>query len=370
MIDKIIKSAAKNMKFHFDEISSNIHHNGEKGSIREDIVTDFLKKYIPDKYNIGTGIIIDSDGSQSKQQDIIIYDSFTSPLFLNSKSTIMVPIENVYATIEVKSTLNKIELEKSVNNIKSVRNLSKVTLKTQSTPSIGILFAYRADTSVESLLDNLVEFNSELSANERLSYICILDKGLIINISKLNLQERVIIPNENTTSAIMHGNSEENLMMFYLFLMQHLNNYKLSPPDLMKYAEKSDMLNLEATIPKEHIPKNMNYNFEGVNINVGKIISVSKELREFNESKQKVNFEEFKEFYSERIEKLVKLIKDINSGEFQNINFFNEKYSINQLKNIANICKDLKSGRPLNQEKRDQYENFFNEAYKSYKEKI
>lgn len=139
MIMKSIQTAAKKMMIDFEELTSNIHHNGEKGTSREELVVKYLKDYIPDKYNIGRGTIIDSFGIQSRQQDIIICDSFSSPILLNMESTKMIPIESVYSTVEVKSSLNKTELSKSILNVKSVRSLSKCPVFPIYSPTIGIV---------------------------------------------------------------------------------------------------------------------------------------------------------------------------------------------------------------------------------------
>ena len=55
-------------------------HNGLKGEGNESIIRELIKKFIPNKYGVGTGIVIDKDGNHSKQCDIIIYAyPFVSP---------------------------------------------------------------------------------------------------------------------------------------------------------------------------------------------------------------------------------------------------------------------------------------------------
>jgi len=55
------------MKIDFEE-SSRINHALLKGQHREKIVIkQYLEKYLPLKYGISSGIVIDSHGHQSKQ---------------------------------------------------------------------------------------------------------------------------------------------------------------------------------------------------------------------------------------------------------------------------------------------------------------
>jgi hypothetical protein len=56
---------------------------------------------------------------------IIISDATKSPIFFQDASRRILPVECVYAVIEVKSMLNSDELQKVFNNMKSVRRLQK-----------------------------------------------------------------------------------------------------------------------------------------------------------------------------------------------------------------------------------------------------
>ena len=67
-----LEDVAKKLKIDFEGITKQIQHNGVKGSAREDLLKDYLKKLLPEKYSISSGIIIDNNQKQSKQQDFII----------------------------------------------------------------------------------------------------------------------------------------------------------------------------------------------------------------------------------------------------------------------------------------------------------
>jgi hypothetical protein len=113
------------MRTDFDEIRNTIRHPGEKGRSFENIVRAFLEKYLPKSLDISTGFIIDSNGNQSKQMDIIISDATKTPIFFQDESMRVLPVECVYSVIEVKALLTSEELQKVFDNMKSVRRLEK-----------------------------------------------------------------------------------------------------------------------------------------------------------------------------------------------------------------------------------------------------
>ena len=77
---------------------------GEMGACREEILRNYKRQFLPEKFKVGRWFIIDSDGNQSRQQDFIIYDAFNSPKAQNMDTIQVLPIESVFCTIEVKST--------------------------------------------------------------------------------------------------------------------------------------------------------------------------------------------------------------------------------------------------------------------------
>lgn len=94
-----------------------LKHNLTKGQLREVFVKNFIKHFLPGYLDIGNGIIINNQGDESKENDIIIYDNRMLPPFLLSvESTNIFPIESVVATIEVKSLLKKPALMKTEEN--------------------------------------------------------------------------------------------------------------------------------------------------------------------------------------------------------------------------------------------------------------
>lgn len=83
-----------------------VEHRGVMGLLRESLIESFLEPLLVPPYRAGTGVIVDSVGSQSGQCDLIIWDdSISRPLYTARGAGIYL-IESVVAVVEVKSRLD------------------------------------------------------------------------------------------------------------------------------------------------------------------------------------------------------------------------------------------------------------------------
>ena len=84
---------------------SSLEHGGVKGLLREALLDAVLRPMLPTPYKAGTGVIVDVQGRQSGQCDLIIWDdSILAPLYMAGNAGLF-PIEAVVAVVEVKSKL-------------------------------------------------------------------------------------------------------------------------------------------------------------------------------------------------------------------------------------------------------------------------
>ena len=100
-----------------------IYHPTAKGDESELNWIGLLREYLPERYRIDSGFVIDHNGNISDQIDIIIYDRHYTPLIFKGEKVIYIPIEGVYAIFEVKQNCNKRNCMYAVNKLKSVKNL-------------------------------------------------------------------------------------------------------------------------------------------------------------------------------------------------------------------------------------------------------
>ena len=371
MLKKSIHAAAKKMQIDFAEVTEHINHMGERGGSREEILLKYLEDYIPIKYEMNNGVIIDATGEQSRQQDIIIYDSFNSPVLLNMQSTKMVPIESVFSVIEVKSSLNKAEINKCVNNILSVKSLVKDSLDGINSPTAGFVFAFTSSTTLETLLDNLVEKNKEVEENKQISALCVLDKGLIVNVSKKGLKDITLLPNEDTTPAIIKNTPENNLMLFYLLLMQYLNQSSVSVPNLLKYASAGELLNIEYSIPKKHIPLDSYYEINEGRIDLDTVNSMMKDsdlLKKIQDGK--ANSEDLMLYFSRQIENIISHGENFVGSPQHAMDFMGKIYLFSDIKKATVIFNKLNNEEKVDKQDIDFYTKFSDDMYTQYQSQI
>jgi hypothetical protein len=123
---KLIKTYAsmivQNLLNKIDSLSS-LDHNLTKGELRELFVSDVLSSFLTKQFDVGSGIIVNQKEEQSSQIDIIIYDNRIVPPFIKEQHIGVYPAESVLGVLEIKSNLTYLEIEKTENNYKHLREI-------------------------------------------------------------------------------------------------------------------------------------------------------------------------------------------------------------------------------------------------------
>lgn len=120
IIDDIIDAKEKSSKLHS---AGDIRASGDEV---EDLIREKISLFLPERYLVRQGHIVNSEGKVSQQFDIIIFDRLSTPKFFESRNkTVFYPIESVLAVGEIKKTLRSNDL---IDFGKKIKNL-KVDLK-------------------------------------------------------------------------------------------------------------------------------------------------------------------------------------------------------------------------------------------------
>src|SRR4029077_9173682 len=123
-LESILRKAARRMRTDLKERL--ISHGGELGSSREEVLRDFLRSYLPTKFDISTGFAFDSIGTISKQLDIVIADGSNCPRFENAGKKRFFPCESIVAVGQVKSRLGSVkEFHNALENLVSAKALDR-----------------------------------------------------------------------------------------------------------------------------------------------------------------------------------------------------------------------------------------------------
>jgi len=206
------------------EVSGKIRHKGEKGRQREDGLKQFLRDHLPEAYGIATGEIFPCIGDRvSPQCDIIIFDRLRMPILGKNNAVQQVPLEAVYAVIEVKSELNSSALSDMRKKIKAIREMPKssTSLSTAQAP-LFFLFGYKFRTKEETCTN----FVNDNAINEDLT-VTALDSGLTIWLE--GHQKPIWL----VTSVHEEGHYE-TLVLFLVCLLEGLNNIELGSSNFFK----------------------------------------------------------------------------------------------------------------------------------------
>lgn len=255
------KAAAKHMLIDFDATGP-IPHNPTKGSAREAVVIkEFLAPYLPPRFSISSGLIVDLENNASRQQDIMIYDVVNSPVLKDLNSDKLLFPESVLATMEVKSSLTYDELNDIVKKSASVWGLKRSRFRRSFVAASGVMFlqdsppplcmgfCFEAKMALTDLVQRLRIQRAEVELGHALSMVCVLrdrenQAGVIVNVSPDDVRKMETIPSEASKMAIIKCESPgDALLHMYLILMEHLQRSSLSSPgpDLITYAYASGL---------------------------------------------------------------------------------------------------------------------------------
>lgn len=105
-----------------------VSHDGIRGGVTENHWVGVLRDYLPKRYAVDSGIVIDSEGHVSDQIDIVIYDPQYTPVLLTMEPHRYIPAEAVYAILEAKPLINKQLLEYAGAKAESVRRLKRTSV--------------------------------------------------------------------------------------------------------------------------------------------------------------------------------------------------------------------------------------------------
>lgn len=240
---------AQEMRATFKTLGS-ISHGPTKGLCQESEWILWLRRYLPQRYSVGTGFIVDSKGEQSAQQDIIIFDRQYSPLFMVHPDVQYIPAEAVYAVIEVKTNLSKPELLDAAEKISSVKSLYRAPAQDvvhaggvfppqQRGRILGFVASYSTVWKGHGIWGNLEKILTVTS--DQIDGGCVLDKGAF---SAFYSPKRAII--QHTTSA------NDALIGFLGLMTEEIKKLGTTPPwDLAEYS--SVLLKLRAPVFKQAV---------------------------------------------------------------------------------------------------------------------
>lgn len=98
-----------------------IGHPGSIGDGTELHWRELLDEFLPKRYQVSEGFVVDSAGKRSDQIDVIVHDRTFSPLLWEHGGHMYVPAESVYAVFEVKQDHTLEDIKAAGEKAESVR---------------------------------------------------------------------------------------------------------------------------------------------------------------------------------------------------------------------------------------------------------
>lgn len=164
-------------------------HPVAKGDVAEDIWRNTLRRYLPSRYSIESGFVIDSKNNTSQQIDCIIYDNVFTPTFWGEHGYVYIPAEAVYAVFEIKQKADKQNIEYASEKISSVRGLFRTSAfytgdgeKRPPKPLfriVGGLIAREFSIKHKRIMDVLYEIRNAPDENANIDVILTAKDGYI-----------------------------------------------------------------------------------------------------------------------------------------------------------------------------------------------
>jgi hypothetical protein len=102
-------------------------HPGEKGDASENAWRAQIENFLPKRYAVSTGFVIDSRHERSEQIDVLIHDRHFCPAVFEQDGKLYVPAESVFAALEIKQELSAGTIDYTAGKLESVRRLHRTS---------------------------------------------------------------------------------------------------------------------------------------------------------------------------------------------------------------------------------------------------
>lgn len=188
------------------------------GAAKEHPARKQLDKLMPGGVSVGSGIVIDSFGGKSRQQDIVIYENLAPVFTVNDypESTYF-PVEGVIAAGEIKSTVSGKELNDIFSKCHSVKSLKRRAVATPNGLLPGRLAVshrnYGSTVAFDCLEDT--QFDQNKNSLDQIYYFALCE-GIALS-EDVVLQKIINNANHSSRSNAINMISSLNSGAYYPF---------------------------------------------------------------------------------------------------------------------------------------------------------
>jgi hypothetical protein len=196
-----------------------------------------LEDYLPARYQVAKAFVLDHEGSESEQIDVVVFDRQYSPFLFNQDGAKYVPAESVYAVFEAKQEMSKDHIEYAGEKAASVRKLKRTSesivhaggrIKKPKAPFRILAGILCLESSWSPPLGRpLVNSLSRLPKDARLDLGCTINHGAF----------EVLYENSRTVQ-LERSEANTALIFFFLRLLERLQQLGTAPAiNLRQYGK-------------------------------------------------------------------------------------------------------------------------------------
>ncbi|MFJ8519438.1 DUF6602 domain-containing protein [Lysinibacillus xylanilyticus] len=226
-----------------------LSHNGEKGKEAEEIIKNFLKKYLPKNTSITTGFVQTELGI-SNQSDILLYDEVNYAPLYSGYANKIITFESLKANIECTTYLDSKKVQQDntkCGNLKRLYNNDEKIQHRLLKKPFSILFAFKSKGNIKSILDGLEEKHVDMIfvADGQLYY-------LVEDEETKELKYTNNVVNQSMVGKTIHGyeytERHRAFAFFYSRLVDLLNGQFSKPAEyslIQRYSQSSVYIDFE-----------------------------------------------------------------------------------------------------------------------------
>ncbi|MBE2320403.1 hypothetical protein DVA67_030855 [Solirubrobacter sp. CPCC 204708] len=152
IVERYWAGVLQRLRAEVEVLSELVRHAGERGRANELALARILEAFLPSRWQVGSGLLIDSHGRYSAQMDIVIQERSDEPAIFAQATELLYPVETVVASIEVKTTLSTPDVTKDFREKKA--KLAELEPVTGTRPLFALL-AYDCEPSPKTLAGHL-----------------------------------------------------------------------------------------------------------------------------------------------------------------------------------------------------------------------
>lgn len=260
-MNEFFKKVSRQFDIKFDEFSKSVAHPPKSGEAREEALKKILEKYLPQRVGIDSGFVIDTQGRESKQIDIVIYDK-NNATFFEVNEIKYFPCEVVIAVGEVKSNIDsRKKLEDAFNKIKSVKELDRSNrgknliisgpgisltgmkfdpLREHRDQILGFIFT-RTSMTEKSIIEAFHEYNTEHERRLWLNLFCAYKNFLISYESDARADSIKRLTPSAMDSKNIYCTTEDEiqnlLLLFIAILSTFIHEAHIARPNYFDYIK-------------------------------------------------------------------------------------------------------------------------------------